>query len=135
MSRRRAAGLAKLPVEVVDPPVIDESMLRIEDRDFRSHLCAALLHQGMLRIAQGRQLVAEFPQVGTNAFRRFVLVWKDQPESGLASVSHAHFLKERRIPIRDRTIRSNENQYDHLAGSFFERILGRASEVASLLPR
>jgi hypothetical protein len=135
MSRRRAAGFAKLPVGVVDPPVIDEITLRIEDRGFRSHLCAALLHQGMLHIAQSWQLVVEFLQVRTNASRRFVFVGKDQPESGLASIFHAHFLKQRRIPIRNRTIRSNEKQHNYLAGSFFERILGRATEVASLLPR
>src|SRR5882724_13182125 len=134
MCRRRATRFAKLPIEVVDPPVIDESTLRIEDRGFRSHLRVALLHQGMLRIAQSRQLVVEFLQVGTNAFRRFVFVWKDQPKSGLASVFHAHFLKERSITIRNRTIRSNENQHNDLAGSLLERILGRATEVESLLP-
>src|SRR6266436_2182917 len=135
MCRRRAAGFAKLPVEVIDPPVIDEFTLQIEDCDFRSLSCGALLHQGMPRIAQSWQLVAEFLQVGTNIFRRFALVWKDQPESGLASIFHAHFLKERCITIRNRTIRSNENQHNDLTRSFFERILGRATEVKSLLPR
>ena len=42
---RRA--LPNSTVEVVDPSVIDEIALQIENSNFRSHFCAALLHQGM----------------------------------------------------------------------------------------
>src|SRR5580704_13610706 len=97
-------------------------MVTVEHRDLRRDLHLSQLHQRVLRIAQGRQAVGKLLKILVDRLRGLVLVWKDQPETGIVLTKRTELLDDRSVTAGDRAVPAEKNQHDDLAGSCVERI-------------
>src|ERR1700731_67382 len=110
MDRGDRTPPSEILVQIVDPAVVDEAPIGVEDRRLRRYLDVTLLDKGVLRIAEGRNLVTEVPHMLANHFGRFRPARIDQPKYGFADVLHADALYRWGISIRNGAVGSNEEQ-------------------------
>jgi hypothetical protein len=108
-------------------------MAAVEHRDFRRDLHLRQLDQRVLWIAQRRQAVGILPEIIVDRLRGLGLVWKYQPETGIALMLRADLLNDRGVTAGDWAVPANKNQHDDLAGSRVERICRLAVEIKRTL--
>src|ERR671922_1530125 len=79
-------SVAKVFIPVIYAPVVDQPVMRIEDRYFRRNLRLCSRDQCVLRITQRVELVAIIALMLANFFRSSRLAKIDQPEAHFAFV-------------------------------------------------
>src|SRR5467141_2706281 len=90
--RRTLSRVTKILVQIVNPAVINQPPVGVENRGLRSDLRLALLHQNMSWVAEGGERIAKLAIVLTNRIGRFFLAWINQKESHLVSILRAQLL-------------------------------------------
>ncbi|OLD15911.1 MAG: hypothetical protein AUI91_15230 [Acidobacteria bacterium 13_1_40CM_3_56_11] len=123
---RRMTGAAEILVQVIDAAVVRETAAGVEHGYFGRDTGLSQFHERAVWVAQGRKLVTVFAFMLANFFCRFGLVRVNQPERGFAFVFGADVLNSRRVPIRDRAIRPDEDEDNDFSLRFLERI-GRST--------
>lgn len=128
-------GAAQVFIPVVDPAVVDQPVMCVEDRRFRRNLCLRLRDQRMLRIAQRGELVAILAFMLSNFFRRSGLAKINKPKARLARVLAADTLNQRRITVGDGAVRAHEYEHNRLSRGLLKRIGGTPIEMKRRLLR
>src|SRR5579862_3679618 len=113
MGCRRGSGAARIAIPIINPSVVDQLMVAIEDRRFGRNLHVAQSDQLVFRIAQPGQLITVVLKIFMDTAGRFGLVRKHQPETGSISVTFADLLDGGSVTAGDRAISPQKDEDYH----------------------